>query len=72
MSTKVCESCDAVIGKDEKVCPACKIDLEKLEESLTELERIQKVQDKRRKAATPTPTVTVRVKATLFGGLFKK
>ena len=72
MSTKVCENCDAVIGKDEKVCPACKIDLEALTERLTELEQLEKVREKRRKAATPTPTVTVRVKASLFGGLFKK
>jgi hypothetical protein len=48
--TKKCENCDAVIGKDEKTCPACKLDLEALEENLSNLDILDKIRQKRVKA----------------------
>jgi hypothetical protein len=70
-NTKTCENCDAVIAKDEKICPACKIDLENLEASLTELERLEKIRDKRKKKTTPPVPETTPQRKGLFGRLIK-
>ena len=73
--TKECESCGAKVGKSEKVCPACKLDFDELEDNLKNLDLLDKVRDSRKKkASTPTTTVTatVTVKKKLFGGLVKR
>jgi hypothetical protein len=69
--TKKCENCDAVIAEDEKVCPACKLDLENLEVSIEQLDIVEKVRQKRRATATSTTTVELKKKKGLFGGLIK-
>ena len=69
--TKVCDNCDATIAKDEKTCPACKCDLEQLEEQLKELETLEKVREKRKKKTTP-PVVEPTPRKSLFGGLIKR
>lgn len=71
-TTKTCDNCDATIAKDEKICPACKCDLEKLEDSLKELDTLENVREKRRKKkVTPTPEIPAPRKS-LFGGLIKR
>jgi hypothetical protein len=46
--TKTCESCDAVIGKSEKVCPKCQIDFEELEDAVATVGKAQSVLAKRK------------------------
>lgn len=70
--TKVCDNCDATIAKDEKVCPACKCDLDKLEESLKELETLQNVKAKRDKKKATPPVTEPAPRKSLFGGLIKR
>ena len=55
--TKTCDSCDAVIGKSEKICPKCSIDFEELEETILSVSKVQSILEKRKKAAEP-PVVT--------------
>ena len=64
--TKQCENCDAVIAKDEKKCPACKLDLEALDESLKDLDILEKIRDKRKKKVAP-PTPEPAKRKGLFG-----
>ena len=52
-TTKICESCDAEIGFNEKTCPKCGIDFEELEVAVKTVTTAQKVAEKRRKAADP-------------------
>lgn len=66
--TKKCENCDAVIAKDEKVCPACKLDLEELEDRIKEQDTIEKIREKRRAAAGP-PEKKDKKRKGLFGSL---
>jgi len=54
--TKTCDSCDAVIGKSEKVCPKCSIDFEELEDTVATVTKAQAVIEKRKKAALPPPS----------------
>lgn len=67
-ATKKCDGCDATIAKDEKKCPACGLDLEELDNNLAQLEQLEKVREKRRKAANPEPAPAPKKKK-LFGGL---
>jgi RNA polymerase subunit RPABC4/transcription elongation factor Spt4 len=53
--TKECSNCDAVIGKSEKTCPKCSLDLEELEDTVTAVERAQQILEKRRKKNEPAP-----------------
>lgn len=56
MATKQCEACDAKIGENEKVCPACSADLESLEQTVSEVDRANKILAKRKaKETPPTP-----------------
>lgn len=54
MASKKCLECDAVIGENEKVCPACQTDLEELEQTVAAVEKANKVIAKRA-AAVPPP-----------------
>lgn len=56
--TKTCDSCDAVIGKSEKICPKCSIDFEELEETILSVSKVQSILEKRKKAAEPVPVIT--------------
>jgi predicted amidophosphoribosyltransferase len=79
-TTKVCDNCDATIANDEKVCPACKTDLDELESGIEALKRINTVLKKRADraakgapASTATTTVTVKgKKKSPFSGLVRK
>jgi hypothetical protein len=79
-TTKVCDNCDATIATDEKVCPACKTDLDELESGIEALKRINTVLKKRADraakgapASTATTTVTVKgKKKSPFSGLVRK
>jgi hypothetical protein len=51
--TKECPSCDAVIGKTEKTCPKCSVDLDELEDTLTTVEKANAILEKRRKKTLP-------------------
>jgi RNA polymerase subunit RPABC4/transcription elongation factor Spt4 len=53
--TKVCDSCDAVIGKSEKDCPKCGVNFEELEDAVTTLTKAQEVIDKRKAKVAPVP-----------------
>lgn len=53
--TKVCDSCDATIGKNETTCPKCKVDFEELEDAVATVTKAQEVIAKRKKAAEPKP-----------------
>lgn len=55
--TKICPSCDAVIGKSETVCPSatCGVDFEELEDNIAAVEKAQAILEKRRKANQPKP-----------------
>jgi hypothetical protein len=53
--TKICDSCDTVIGRNEKTCPKCKVDFEELEDAVATVSKAQEVIEKRRKAAEPKP-----------------
>jgi len=64
--TTKCENCDAIIAKDEKKCPACGINLEELEQSLKDLETLEKIREKRKKKTEPPPQPK---KKGLFGNL---
>lgn len=76
-NTRECPSpkCDAIIGKTEKTCPKCSVEIADYDEQIDALENAQNALTKRQKtkavpAPTPTPTPTP-VKKTLFGGLTK-
>jgi RNA polymerase subunit RPABC4/transcription elongation factor Spt4 len=51
--TKVCESCDAVIGKNETECPKCKVNFEELEDTIATIDKAEEVRAKRKKATEP-------------------
>jgi RNA polymerase subunit RPABC4/transcription elongation factor Spt4 len=53
--TKVCESCDAVIGESEKECPKCKVNFEELEDAVTTVSTAQAVLAKRKAKEIPPP-----------------
>jgi RNA polymerase subunit RPABC4/transcription elongation factor Spt4 len=51
--TKVCEACDAEVGKSEKTCPKCSVDFEELEDSITVVSKAQEILAKRKAKETP-------------------
>jgi hypothetical protein len=53
--TKVCDACDAVIGKSEKTCPKCSVDFEELEDTVASVSKAQAIIEKRKKATEPKP-----------------
>jgi RNA polymerase subunit RPABC4/transcription elongation factor Spt4 len=74
--TKICDNCDAVIGKAEKLCPKCQVDTEELEELVSSVERANQIAEKRRKRNAPAPAPAPEVKqresvATRLRGLGK-
>ena len=55
-ATRTCDNCDVIIAKTEKICPACKTDLEELDENVKAVEAAQKVIEKRKKKTAPPTT----------------
>lgn len=53
-----CPECDVTIGKDEKECPSCHVNIEELEEAISTVERANKVIEKRKRASVPPPPET--------------
>jgi predicted amidophosphoribosyltransferase len=69
VETRFCENCEAKVGKDEKICPACKIDLEHLDDALSDLEALNKIAANRKKKTEPPPEPR---RGSMFGGMFRK
>lgn len=70
--TKECINCDAKIGKDEKVCPACTEDQELMEESVKTVEKVNAILAKRKAKEIPAPAPQPEKKISVFRKLALK
>ena len=66
---KLCPECEAKIGAKEETCPACGINIEEFEESISAVERVNKVIEKRKGQGTSAPSVTPAKKKSILSGL---
>lgn len=72
VESKVCEACEAKVGKDDKVCPACGVDFEELEEAVSVVDRANKVLAKRNIKPQPEPLPAPTKKENIFKRGFGK
>src|SRR5260221_374375 len=74
--TKKCIECDQEIGKSETTCPKCGADLAELEQEMEVVSRANRLLEKRKAQATPTPITETptapKKKTSIFSSLGKR